>query len=72
MEGARVTWIVVGMLVSLIGGGSVGWVSVPLWCVLLAGVVGFTRLYINKLHYFDVSSNINSRGLNILATILGQ
>ena len=33
----------VGMLVSLIGGGSGGWVSVPLWCILLpAGVVGFT------------------------------
>jgi len=37
--------IIVGMLVSRIGGGSGGWASVPLWCILiLAGVVGFTRL----------------------------
>ena len=32
------------MLVSRIGGGSGGWASVPLWCILLlAGVVGFTQ-----------------------------
>ena len=32
----------VGMLVSRIGGGSGGWASVPLWCILLlAGVVGY-------------------------------
>ena len=39
--------IFVGTLVSRIGGGSGGWASVPLWCILLlAGVVGFTRLFI--------------------------
>ena len=45
MEGACVTWIFVGMLVFRIGGGSGGWASVPLWCILLlARVVGFTQL----------------------------
>ena len=43
--------IFVGMLVSRIGGGSGGWASGPLWCILLlAGVVGFTRL---KFVVFD-------------------
>ena len=37
--------IFVGMLVSRISGGSGGWASVPLWCIiLLAEVVGFTLL----------------------------
>ena len=37
--------IFAGMLVSRIGGGSGGWASIPLWCILLpARVVGFTRL----------------------------
>ena len=56
------------MLVSRIGGGSGGWASVPLWCILLlAGVVGFTRLSfftINRLSYHITGWLLNQMFIN--------
>ena len=54
------------MMVSRIGGGSGGWASVLLWCILLlAGVVGFTRLC-------HAASNINRVIESSSVTLLGH